>query len=162
MSTHSLRHVTYSAILDGFISRYNPSVGKLKETYWPEMNTPDAAEKAIRNAAGVAFVVAGVTALLSTLAMFNVLHFLQPWSIIDAILFAAIGFYIRRESRVAAVLGLVLYLLEALDRILSGAGGSLGGFSILTILFTLYLINGVRGAFSLARLRTRPQDGVPA
>lgn len=125
------------------------------------MSTPDVAEKSLKNAAGLAYFVAGMTALLSLLAWFNVFHLLSPLSIIDAALFAVTGFFIGRGSRVAAIVGLTLYLLEAADRLLSGSGGTSGGFSVVVIFFTLFFINGVRGAFSLVRLRKQSEEATP-
>ena len=133
-------------------------MGKLKDNYWPDITTKAIAEKCIKNAAGVAYFVAGITALFALLAWFDVFHLLSPWSLLDAALFAVIAFFTSRGSRVAAIFGLVLYLIEAVDRIASGTGGSTGGLSILVIIFTLFFINGIRGAFALVRLRGQPDD----
>src|SRR5262245_49525645 len=119
-------------------------MGKLKDTYWPEMTTVAVAENSVENAARVSYIVAGLTALLSLLAWFDVIHVLSPWSIINAILFAIIGLFIGRGSRVATVLGLVLYLVEALDKLLSMSSGSVGSFSVVMVFVTLFFINGVR------------------
>jgi hypothetical protein len=126
-------------------------MGKLKANYWPDITTMAIAEKCTKNAAGVAYFVAGVTALLAALAWFDVIHIVSPWSLIDAALFACIGFFISRGSRIAASLGLALYVLEAADRLVSG-GGSSGGAFVAVLIFMLFWINGVRGAFALARL----------
>lgn len=136
-------------------------MGKLKANYWPDITTTAIADKCIKNAAGVAYFVAGLTALLALLAWFDIFHLLSPWSLVDAALFAAIAFFISRGSRVAAIFGLILYLIEAVDRIASGTGSSTGGFSVLVIIFTLFFINGIRGAFALVRLRQRPDDVTP-
>ena len=132
-------------------------MGALREAYWPDMNLRENAEKAIANAANVAFIIAGATALLSVLAWFDVAHVLTPWSLVDAAIFAVIGIFVRRGSRAAAVAGILVYLTEAIDRILSITGSSVGGFSALILLFSLYLINGARGAYALARLRGKEQ-----
>ena len=135
-------------------------MGKLKENYWPDITTTPIAEKCIKNAAGVAYFVAGLTALLAALAWFDVIHIVSPWSVIDAALFAVIGFFISRGSRIAASLGLALYVLEAVDRLLSG-GGSSGGASVAVLIFMLFWINGVRGTFALGRLRHQPGNTAP-
>jgi hypothetical protein len=135
-------------------------MGKLKDSYWPDITTTAIAEKCIKNAAGVAYFVAGLTALLAALAWFDVIHIVSPWSVIDAVLFAVIGFFISRGSRVAASLGLALYLFESVDRLLSG-GGSSGGASVAVVFFMLFWINGVRGAFALVRLRQQPDNLAP-
>ena len=136
-------------------------MSNLKDTYWPDMSRTEAAEEGIKRASHTAYVVAGVTSLLALLAWFDILHLTSPWSLVDAVLFAVIGLFISRQSRTAALLGLALYLLEGIDRIvsgtggriLSGTGGGMGAFSVLALIFTLFFINGVRGAFSLVRLR---------
>jgi positive regulator of sigma E activity len=71
-------------------------MGKLKDTYWPDIITTAIAEKCVKNAAGVAYFVAGITALLALLAWFDVFHLLSPWSLLDAALFAVIAFLISR------------------------------------------------------------------
>jgi hypothetical protein len=132
-------------------------MSSLKDTYWPDMTTAVVAQNSIERAAVTAYVVSGLTALVALLAWFDVFHLLSPWSLIDAVLFALIGLFISRRSRVAALIGLAFYLLEVTDRILSGTGGSTGGFSVLAVLFTLFFINGVRGSFALARFQRPPE-----
>jgi hypothetical protein len=80
-------------------------MGKLKDTYWPEITTTAIVEKCVKNAAGVACWVAGVTALFVLLVWFDVFHLVSPWSLVDATMFIVIGFFISRGSRVAALLG---------------------------------------------------------
>jgi positive regulator of sigma E activity len=63
---------------------------------WPDITTTAIAEKCVKNAAGVAYFVAGITALLALLAWFDVFHLLSPWSLLDAALFAVIAFLISR------------------------------------------------------------------
>jgi hypothetical protein len=128
-------------------------MGGLKNTYWPDMSTAEAAEAGIKRASNTAYVVAGGTGLLALLAWFDILQLTSPWSLLDAVLFATLGFFISRRSRTAAVLGLGLYLMEVVDRLRSGPGGNMGGYSVLALLFTLFFISGVRGTFSLARLQ---------
>ena len=134
-------------------------MSNLKAMYWPDITTRATAEKCIHNAAGVAYFVAALTAVLSALAWFDITHLVSRWSLIDAVVFAAIGFFISRGSRVAASLGLVLYLVEAVDRLLTRAGS--GGAFVAALIFTLFWINGVRGAFALARLRQQPANAAP-
>jgi hypothetical protein len=124
----------------------------LKDTYWPDMSTSEAAALGVERASKTAYAVAGITGVLALLAWLDVFNLVSPWSLVDALLFALLGFFIARRSRIAAVLGLALYLLEAIDRLLSGGGGSAGGFSILAVIFTFFFINGIRGSFSLARI----------
>jgi hypothetical protein len=154
-----------SHVKPGHEAGYNPfAMGALRQAYWPDMNLRENAEKAIANAANVSFIIAGATALLSLLAWFDVVQVLTPWSLVDAAIFAAIGMFVRRGSRAAAVAGILVYLTEAIDRIVSTTGGSVGGYSALILIFSLYMINGVRGAYALARLRKKergePEPGL--
>ena len=74
-------------------------------------------------------------------------------ALLDAAIFAAIAFGIKRRSRFAAVAGLILYILERLYMMQrTGAGGLVMG-----VIFTLLFINAVRGAFAYHRMnQARP------
>jgi len=124
------------------------------------MTTTAIAENSVKKAAGVAYFVAAVTALLAVLAWLDVFYLLTPWSLLDAALFAIIAFFISRGSRAAAIMGLALYLVEAVDRIVSGIGSSSSG--IVLVIFSLFFINGIRGSYALVRFRNSSQDMAPA
>jgi hypothetical protein len=131
-----------------------------KDVAWPNMTTVEVAEIAIKRASVYAYVAAGTNVLLAMLAWFNVLQFISPWLFSGAIPFAIAGFFISRRSRTAALVGLVLYLVEVIA-ILSRAFSSIRGESLWFVVFTLFFINGVRGTFSLARLRSQcPPENV--
>jgi hypothetical protein len=67
---------------------------------------------------------------------------------LDAAIFVAIAFGIKRKSRFAAVAGLSLYVIERIFMLQrAGAAGIFTG-----IVFTLLFINAVRGAFAYRRL----------
>ena len=135
-------------------------MSQLRDTYWPDVRIRAAAEKAARDAALTAFCVAGITALLSALAWLDVLRIVSPWSILDALVFTVVGVFIVRRSRIAALLGLLIYLLESMAGLLSGASKSAGG-AVLAVIFTLFFINGLRGTMALARMSQR-SAGEPA
>ncbi len=126
-----------------------------RKLYWPAMTTAEVAQKCVKNAANVAYFVAGATALLVLLAWFDVVHLVSKWSALDALAFMVLGFFISRGSRVAAIIGLTFYMVEALGRIATSedADQAAGGLSILTLVLILFFVNGIRGAFALARLR---------
>lgn len=121
------------------------------------MTSAEVAQKSVKNAANVAYLVACVTALLVLLAWFNVVHLVSTWSTLDALAFVVVGFFISRGSRVAAVIGLTFYVLEAIGRLAASkdtaSDQGAGGFSILTLVLILFFVNGIRGAFALARMR---------
>lgn|SRR5215472_16233592 len=123
--------------------------GRIGKAYWPDLSAKAHAEKAVRTAAYVAFFVAAITGLASLLTLFSVVHILPGWAILDALLFAVLGVFIARGSRVAAVLGLILYVVEVVSGI--AATGNPAGLILGVFLASLFL-NGVRGAYSLKRL----------
>ena len=75
--------------------------------FWPEITDLESAAAAGRDGAGVAFVVAWITAIFAVLSYFDVLNVLSPWALIDAGVMATLGFFIYRMSRAAAVIALV-------------------------------------------------------
>jgi uncharacterized membrane protein YjjP (DUF1212 family) len=74
---------------------------------------------------------------------------ITPWSFLDAGLFAVIAFGIWRMSRVAAVAGLALYLIEQ-----AYMWASVGPKNpVMSLLFIMFLIGGVRGTVSFQKHR---------
>jgi hypothetical protein len=124
-------------------------VAGIAKRYWPELTDATEAGKAVKGAAFVAFFVAAVTGILSLLALLSVTQILSRWAILDALLFGLLGIFILRGSRAAAVLALILYVVEVLAAI--AVTGNPGGL-VVGIIFTFAFINGVRGAYSLKRL----------
>jgi hypothetical protein len=71
--------------------------------------------------------------------------------IVMSIVYALIGMMIYRMSRLAAIGGLVLYLVERAVMIAqTGAGG--GNIALIAI-FTLAFVNSIRGTFAYHRMR---------
>ena len=133
---------------------------------WPKIESPEAAKSAMKNAASASFIIVAVTGTVAVLAIIlgHPILGINGSALVDAGLFALIGWRLRKHSRIAAILGLLLYLLEAGQRFVSGAGSSAAAGSVVTILFILYFINGVRGAMFLHQSPTAsPQpSGAPA
>ncbi len=118
---------------------------------WPDVQSIDNAEKACHTAAICAFVVAGITGLVAGIALAgsSVIPGINGWAFLDAGIFALLGFFLWRCSRTAAVIALVLFILERIQMMASNgiAGLPLG------IVFILLFIGGVRGAFAYHRLQ---------
>jgi hypothetical protein len=133
--------------------------GGFKKAYWPELSTATDAEKAVKGAAYVAFFVAALTGLLSLLTLLSVTQILSGWAIFDALLFGVLGFFILRGSRAAAVLGLILYVIELVAAIAATANPA--GL-IVGLFFTSAFISGVRGAYLSKRLKDGADDTAPA
>jgi hypothetical protein len=118
---------------------------------WPPTTTTSSARLAVTQAFWAATVCAAGVALFVTLNQ------LTPGvgprfpfrlgALLDAAAFAAVAIGLSRRSRVAAVCGLGLYVVEEAF-ILSHARP----FTLLiVVLFTIAFVNGVRGAFALHR-----------
>jgi hypothetical protein len=127
------------------------------QTYWPTIIDEKSAMVAARNGATAAFTVAAITGSLATLALFDILNLLDPTAFLDAALFFAVGLGVRiKYSRIAAVSGLLLYLLEVADRIVNPSVKTSSPVGVLTIMFILFFISGVRGTFGYQRFRKTP------
>jgi hypothetical protein len=127
---------------------------------WPQIQDKEDAKKAAHGAAGMAFFVAIVTSIIAFLEMTGRLKLfgLGPEAFIDAGLFFGIGVGLLFHSRIAAVVGLILYVVEQVFMLKSGAGKP----SIAMILFTLAFINGVRGSFAYHRMKKEESAPPPS
>jgi hypothetical protein len=76
---------------------------------------------------------------------------MNAWSFVDVVIFLAIAWGIYRLSRIAAVLGLVVY---GLGQVLMWIeiGLQIQGIWLLTLI-VFGFINGIRGTFAYHRLR---------
>jgi hypothetical protein len=134
------------------------SVQKMSNVFWPSVGTVEGAEGAAKAGFVAAILVALITAAFATWAFYSngpVAGFVDPWAYLDAVLFGAIAFGIYKESRAAAVFGLLLYLVEKGCQVV--LTGQFQG-AVMTFLFVLFFVSGVRGTFALHRLR-RVQAG---
>jgi hypothetical protein len=71
-------------------------------------------------------------------------------ALIEAVPFVAIGFGIRKMSRIAAVAGLVLYVVYQLMVMAQGRVGD----GIFTVIFIGMFLRGIRATFAYRGLRT--------
>jgi hypothetical protein len=125
-----------------------PANKKTTNWFWPAVDTMDAAKEAAKQGAFTAAIVSGITAIFAILSLFGVGD-TSISALTDAGLFALIAFGIYRMSRVAAVVGLLLYLWGQLSQLLDT--GRTNWF--LVFLFTLMFIGGIRGAFAYHKLK---------
>jgi len=123
--------------------------------FWPSVQTLQSAHKATRQAFWIALVVVVVTAIFSILAIGGVQTSIlsSPWSLVDAALFGAIAIGLYRYSRVAAVAGLVLYVLNQVWKYMLSEDAFPTHWWVMSLAFTLVFLGGVRGAFSYHRLK---------
>jgi hypothetical protein len=122
---------------------------------WPDLNDVAAARKACQGAAVCAFLVAGITALVAVIALSgkSIIPGIDAWALVDAAIFALLGFFLRRCSRIAAVITLALFIVE---RVSMMASGGIAGLPLALIL-VVYFIGGARGAFAYHRLQAAQQ-----
>lgn len=132
-----------------------PTNKKISIGLWPPVDTLDTAKSTAKLGAVTAAIVAGVTALFAILSLFGV-EFASIWALVDAGLFALIAFGIYKMSRMAAVLGLLLYLWGQVSQILVTGRTNY----ILFLLFTLYLVHGIRGTFAYHKLKKEAPEPV--
>lgn len=108
--------------------------------YWPEITDEISARKAAMQGVIAAGFVAIVTAILSIGGWFGT----KPSTLIDALIFAGLSFGIRKMSRMASVLGLILYIIE---RIMAMSHDINSGGAVMTGFLILMFIQAIRGTF---------------
>ena len=116
---------------------------------WPDVSTPEQARSAANGGAIAACIIVVITSGLALYAILKspVLN-VTAWSFVDAFLFAVVGIGIWKLSRVAAVAGLVLYLIEQVA-LWSSPGPKP---TVMAVLFILLFVHAIRGTFSYHRL----------
>ena len=122
--------------------------------FWGKLDSVEAAVDAAKAGAAGAFMVAAVTAALAIASIFgfSVIPGVGALSLIDAAIFAGLGFGISRNSRVCAVLALAFYLLEQWMMV-----SNVSTFNgVMFVLFVVFFINGIRGTFAYHRLKHHP------
>jgi hypothetical protein len=126
--------------------------------WWPTISDRASAEEAVKVGFWAAMFVAGVTAIVATIALVSgeAVMSIKASAYLDAVLFLIIGWRIRNHSRVFSVLGLLLFIAE--KAMLAKTQGSTGWFMAIFIL--LGFITGARGAFAYHRYKQK--DPLPA
>lgn len=122
--------------------------------YWPTFGNVADAVQASNGAFWAAVFCATVTALFATISIFAHVGIvgITASSYVDAVLFALVAWRIRRRSKVFAIIGLALFVLEKIFQYTTQPLSTLG-FSVLLAIVLLFLfINGVRGNFAYHRL----------
>jgi hypothetical protein len=119
---------------------------------WPPVSNVAAARFAVTQAFWAATICAAGVALLVTMNQLTPLQAPRfPFglgALLDAAAFAAVAVGLSRQSRVAALCGLGLYLLE--EAYVLGQARPLT--LLIVAVITVAFVNGVRGAFALNRI----------
>lgn len=123
--------------------------------FWPPINTVAEARRVAKQGFWAALFVSGMTSILaiaSIAAGGSVLELpVDAWSFVDVGLFVAVAVGIYRLSRVAAVVGLGLYLMGQVY--LWAVTGPQVASLWLVILIVFAFANSIRGTFAYHRLR---------
>jgi hypothetical protein len=128
-----------------------------KKWYWPDVSDLEGAKGAARYGMCCAVFVAGVTTLFVLLAIFGFSFMgIKP----DAVLFAGIAFGLSRYSRIAAVAGFALFVIEKIYIVM--ATGSFLAVGVLGNLIALGFLNSIRGTFAHAKLGGAAPGGMAA
>jgi hypothetical protein len=129
--------------------------------YWPSLDSPQSAKTAVVNAVGVSafFAVYPFLFALQALSVFRRSAGRLWPSLAVAILFAMIGWGIRRMSRTAAMVGVLLWLTWIgvhIPSLISSVSRGGDRFAIiwvvLDLLFLLFYVIAVRATFAYHRL----------
>jgi hypothetical protein len=117
---------------------------RLKAFLWPNLKTQPGIDSVIDLGKIAAFVIAGLTCL-------GVLLKMAPMTaLFDAAIFVALGFGIRKKSRICSVLAFVLYMSS---QVLAFANGQGSWNLALIVIFAFLFINAIRGSFVHNRLK---------
>jgi hypothetical protein len=114
---------------------------------WPSLATEHSETRAIRQdvlAAGYQAIITGAAAIMAFLGA--PVHQLGPESILDACLFAVVCWSIFKNSRIASVIGLCLFVTEQIYNFEAGKTtfGDIWSLIVIAVLCGMYL-NAIRG-----------------
>jgi hypothetical protein len=126
-----------------------------RNVFWPDVSTLEDARWATKQGIWAALFVAFVTGVVASVALI----FHKPIlgvtgsGLSDATIFAAVAYGIHKNSRFAAVSGLVIYLVERMYMLKTG-GSRGGGATVMVVFLTLAFVTAIRGTFAHRRLTT--------
>ena len=117
--------------------------------WWPEIVDIETAQKAAKCGYWAAIWVAIVTAVFATIAIVTqkAIGSIDGSAYLDAVMFAFFAWRIKKYSRVFAVIGLVIFLLE---KIMLMSMMTAGSWIQAAVMFLLFL-HGIRGVFAYHR-----------
>jgi len=119
--------------------------------FWPKINDLESAKEASKLGFWAALFVAVVTTIFATIALATQeeIASINAWAYLDAFLFGIIAWRIKRYSRVFAVIGIILFVIE--KAMLATTQGAAGW--PMAIIILLMFINGARGVFGYHRYK---------
>lgn len=120
---------------------------------WPKVDLRRKAQNAIEEGFWAACFVSVFAALFALIGFLRDSRFFDVVQLSLALLFGALGFGIRRRSRIAAICALALYILQK-----TLFGGPFGPFQVISLLFVLAFLNCIRGAFAYHKFPPLPAN----
>jgi hypothetical protein len=121
--------------------------GNVMNTFWPKITDESSARIAISHGKAAAIVVAVFTIILAVIVGGT-----AYLSIVDAIIFAVLAYFIGKESRVAAVVAFILFIVE---KMMSDLTALPPAAWVVSVFIALYFFNGIRGTFAVARMKRK-------
>jgi hypothetical protein len=139
---------------------------KQKNVWWPDVSTPAAARSARMYGVWAAVFSAVVTALLASWSLGSgkaAFELVDAWSFLDVAIFVAVAFGIYKESRFAAVAGLVIFVGEKLYQPVVSTTPTPGTSGIIVAFFlTICYVAAIRGTYALRRFPAEsPRADIP-
>jgi hypothetical protein len=134
-----------------------------RNVFWPDVSTLEDAQWATKHgvwAAGFVAVVTGIVSL-AALSLHKSVLGVSGSGFVDAAIFAAVAWGIYKNSRFAAVSGLVVYLVERSYMLKTGAGGGAGA-AVMVMFLTLAFVAAVRGTFAYRKLTSSVERNATA
>ena len=130
--------------------------------YWPALGSVEEAVQASNQAMWAALFCAAVTAIFATISIFTSgsVAGIRPSAYVDALLFAGIAWGIRARSRVFAIAGLSLFVIEKAFQIATQPDSIRFGI-FLAVILLLCFISGVRGNFAYHRYKATAVNALP-
>ncbi len=119
---------------------------EISNPIWPKIDSLEVAKVVARNTSEVTFLIAGITATFAIFGIFNT----DKLALVDAGIYFLIGIFIRKMSRVAALVGLIIFVIT---KVIVAIKFFPFIFSpVFLIIFILAFINGVRATFGHHKL----------
>jgi hypothetical protein len=131
-------------------------------SWWPSIQNPETAVKAMQFGAYTAALSAILTAGISGAAIYlrHPVLGMDAWALVDATLFAIVAWRVYRQSLPWSIAGLVIFSLERLLAFISNPHLIIGGV-IATVIFLPYYVNAVRGGLYLRAARRPDLAPIP-
>ena len=127
---------------------------RIRNWIWPSLSNVTVVRQAAHQGTWAAVLVALMPALLAAVSLVEKTPSqIDTWAFVDTLQFAVIAFAIYKMSRVAAILGLTIYLIQRI--VIWATVGS--DNIILTSMIMLAFVNSVRGTVVYHRLVKIPK-----